>query len=442
MKQLMKILGIIGSILCISGLSMFGVGYAFGGSDYIATTDYENYKKALHLTEQAEPEDTVNNKVSSDNTKTAKKNSNNVKTYKLKSKKLGSFSSISANLSYVDLVIQPSKDQNAYLSYELFCKNSKNPFSYSIKNGCLYLKESNLQPCSLKEAVIKKNNIVFVGNKSVFFNNTNPIILYVPSKKSFKNSFFNMKDGDLHMNGLHCQTAKLNLKYGDTTIKKTSLDKASITTIDGDINMNNLTVSKTINIKTENGDILASKMKVPGTLSLDTIDGDINASNLHVSGNVKIDTEDGDINVSSLSASGKVQITTIDGDINAPNLGISGDLQITVEDGDINMPNLHAYASGTIKIESDYGDINASRMYSLGKVQLDSNGGDILLQINKQCINRMSITLDVMDGNMSIGKSLHGSKKRRGDGWSYTKKAAKGKASLKVRTREGDISAQ
>ena len=145
---------------------------------------------------------------------------------------------------------------------------------------------------------------------------------------------------------------------------------------------------------------------------------------------------------SSLSASGKVQITTIDGDINAPNLGISGDLQITVEDGDINMPNLHAYASGTIKIESDYGDINASRMYSLGKVQLDSNGGDILLQINKQCINRMSITLDVMDGNMSIGKSLHGSKKRRGDGWSYTKKASKGKASLKVRTREGDISAQ
>ena len=176
----------------------------------------------------------------------------------------------------------------------------------------------------------------------------------------------------------------------------------------------------TTSVKTADGDIILARVKVPGTLQLDTADGDINASGLAVSGTARI--------------------SVLDGDINASNLSISGALQINTEDGDLNIPNLYTYTSGTVKISTEYGDINASRLNVSGNAQLKSIGGDISLQINKKCLNRLAINMDVTDGEISANKSLHGSKKRRGDGWHYTKKAAKGNACLKVHTGDGDIS--
>lgn len=438
MKQLMKILGITGIFLCISGLGIFAIGCAYGGTDYIETTEYENFKKVLHPTEDTAQKEASENKVSSSNMKSARQNAKDVNTYKIKDKKLGTFSSITADLDYVDLIIKPSKNNSAYLSYELHCKNNKNPFSYDIKNGCLHLKESNFKEISWN--AIENNKTITVINEWKYINNyTNAVTLYVPSGTFYESSSFILNDGDLLIDGLHCQKANLRLNDGDATISKLFCNNAAVTTTDGDIKMTNMNITRNAKITTEDGDITLAKVKVPGTLQLDTMDGDIRGG-LSVSGTLKIDTEDGDINAPGLSISGTAQINTLDGDINAPNLGISGTLQINTEDGDLNIPKLYTYASGIVKISTSYGDVNASGLNILGNVQLKSMGGDISLQINKKCLSRTTINMDVTDGEISANKSLNGSKKRKGDGWHYTKKAPRGNAYLKVFTEDGDIS--
>lgn len=437
MKQLAKILGISGLILCLGGLGIFAVGYAYGGSDYIGTTDYENFKKALHLAEEATQEQTPESKVSSGNMKSAKKNTADTKTYKMKNKKLGAFSSIAADLDYIDLIIKPSKNQSAYLSYELHCKNNKNPFTYKIKDGCLHLNESNfIEAWDSSKSSISIKQWKFTAQS---YNNIDMVTLYVPSGTTYKNSNIVMNEGDLAVNGLRCKKANLKLENGDAAVKKLSCGNITVTTTDGDLIISDLNVTGTATVKTADGDITLTGVKVPGTLQLDTEDGDINAR-LKVSGTLKIDTEDGDITIPSLSVSGTARINVLDGDINAPNPGISGSLQINTEDGDLNISNLHTYASGTVKMNTEYGDINASQLNISGNTQFRSIGGDMLLQISRQCLNRLAISADVTDGNISVNKSLHGSKKRRGDGWYYTKKATGSKASLKVHTGDGDIS--
>lgn len=436
MKQLMKIFGIAGIILCVSGLGIFAVGYAYGGSDYIETTEYENFKKFLHLTKVTTQEELPESKIASDNMKSAKQDTANVKTYQIKNKKLGTFSSIAANLDYIDLIIKPSKDQSAYLSYELHCKNNKNPFSYNIKNGCLHLNESNFKEAWI---TVKNKTTAIKQWKFTTQNYISAVTLYVPSGTTYNSSNIVMNEGDLSINGLHCKKANIKLKYSDVTVKKLSCNNAAITTTDGDITVADLNITGTTSVKTADGDITLARVKVPGTLQLDTADGDISAG-LKVSGTLKINTEDGDINAPSLAVSCTARISVLDGDINAPNLGISGTLQINTEDGDLNIPNLYTYTSGTVKISTEYGDINASGLNVSGNAQLKSIGGDISLQINKKCLNRLAINMDVTDGEISANKSLHGSKKRRGDGWYYTKKAAKGNAYLKVHTGDGDIS--
>lgn len=300
-------------------------------------------------------------------------------------------------LDYIDLIIKPSKDQSAYLSYELHCKNNKNPFSYNIKNGCLHLNESNFKEAWI---TVKNKTTAIKQWKFTTQNYISAVTLYVPSGTTYNNSNIVMNEGDLSINGLHCKKANIKLKYSDVTVKKLSCNNAAITTTDGDITVADLNIT--------------------GTTSVKTADGDINASRLAVSGTARI--------------------SVLDGDINAPDLGISGTFQINTEDGDLNIPNLYTYTSGTVKISTEYGDINASGLNVSGNAQLKSIGGDISLQINKKCLNRLAINMDVTDGEISANKSLHGSKKRRGDGWYYTKKAAKGNAYLKVHTGDGDIS--
>lgn len=300
-------------------------------------------------------------------------------------------------LDYIDLIIKPSKDQSAYLSYELHCKNNKNPFSYNIKNGCLHLNESNFKEAWI---TVKNKTTAIKRWKFTTQNYISAVTLYVPSGTTYNNSNIVMNEGDLSINGLHCKKANIKLKYSDVTVKKLSCNNAAITTTDGDITV----------------------------------------ADLNITGTTSVKTADGDINAPSLAVSGTARISVLDGDINAPNLGISGTLQINTEDGDLNIPNLYTYTSGTVKISTEYGDINASGLNVSGNAQLKSIGGDISLQINKKCLNRLAINMDVTDGEISANKSLHGSKKRRGDGWYYTKKAAKGNAYLKVHTGDGDIS--
>lgn len=295
------------------------------------------------------------------------------------------------------MIIKPSKDQSAYLSYELHCKNNKNPFRYNIKNGCLHLNESNFKEAWI---TVKNKTTAIKQWKFTTQNYISAVTLYVPSGTTYNNSNIVMNEGDLSINGLHCKKANIKLKYSDVTVKKLSCNNAAITTTDGDITVADLNIT--------------------GTTSVKTADGDINASRLAVSGTARI--------------------SVLDGDINAPDLGISGTFQINTEDGDLNIPNLYTYTSGTVKISTEYGDINASGLNVSGNAQLKSIGGDISLQINKKCLNRLAINMDVTDGEISANKSLHGSKKRRGDGWYYTKKVAKGNAYLKVHTGDEDIS--
>ncbi len=215
-------------------------------------------------------------------------------TYKLKEKKLGKVQGFEANLEYLDLCIKTSKKPYAYLSYEIPCKNHKNPFSYNIRNHVLYLNESGLKEPSWNDLIgkMKKSK-----KKYYFASYVTRVTLYLPSHSMIKTGCVNMKYGDFYLSAKNLQCQKLNIKLGD-----------------GDASIANTIVPGQLNINLTKGDLATARCKISGTAQFHLKDGDFAAKDLHVSGKTMIDTRNGDITIKNISVSGNMQVNTVNGD--------------------------------------------------------------------------------------------------------------------------------
>ena len=164
MKRFMKILGIAGIAFCLCGFAMIGIGYAFGGEDYMKAENLADIKNVFFRTVESDLKrglkeignikiDTGEVKVDIGDIKVGNKqkdstDSDDVQTWKLDDVRLGSVSSIKADLDCIDFDIAVSEDRDFHLSYELQCMNRTNPLSYSLENGILTLKETNFKGAS------------------------------------------------------------------------------------------------------------------------------------------------------------------------------------------------------------------------------------------------------------------------------------------------------
>ena len=130
--------------------------------------------------------------------------------------------------------------------------------------------------------------------------------------------FRTLDDGDFDANTLTANSGKLTFSYGDCDLQKASLGNISLTSKDGDLTVNELTLSGKTKIALSYGDaeitLNDSTKKVSG-FDLATHYGTITASGLN--GNKTLD-EDDDVNTfqsDSKDGKTKLSIDSKDGDI-------------------------------------------------------------------------------------------------------------------------------
>lgn len=318
MKKTTKTLFGIGGALCLIGILLFGVGFAGGGTKYVHATNL--------------------NTMDAHSEKNSKENH-----FKLEKTELSDFDSLDISLKDSDLNIKESPNEKGYIEYVQETKKAKNPLSYSIKNNTLTLKENGNSGASYHvsvdisflQAILNGENIDDDTDARADYENY--VTLYLPKDKilssakinlgygdlSLKNGNFNtanitLQDGGFSANTFTANNGKITLSYGDCILKETTLGNIKITSDDGDINADNLSLTGQTNISLSYGDAtfaLTNSTKEITGYDVAANYGDIQTSGL--TGN-KISSNDGDVNkfqTDSKDGKTKLIVNSDDGDI-------------------------------------------------------------------------------------------------------------------------------
>ena len=197
-----------------------------------------------------------------------------VKLFEGKKKQLSSVHRIEADLDMIDFRIVSTKKQKSSFAYSVYCKNSKNPLQYDVKNGVLYLKETGYKELSHEERKQK------FGDDWWKWKYRSKVTLYLPEKTGIKD---------------------INVTKGDLIIgKQVHFSDMDIQMEKGDLVISGLHVSGTTKINLKEGDLVAKTVVVPGNMQVTAKEGDITASDLKVSGNLQINSDEGDILVAQI----------------------------------------------------------------------------------------------------------------------------------------------
>ena len=313
MRKIIKTLLGIGGAFCLIGALLFSIGFTSGGTKYVHDTNLNSMN------------------AQEDNKESANR-------FTLKKTEIPDFTSLNINLEDSDLNIEESPNEKSYIEYAQATKDKKNPVSYSIENGTLTLKEAgntgasyyiNVDISFLQAALSSKNIEDYTKESSKY---ENYVTLYLPKDKLVssakiylgygdfyvKNATFDTTNIKLDANTLTANSGKLTFSYGDCDLQKASLGNISLTSKDGDLTVNELTLSGKTKIALSYGDaeitLNDSTKKVSG-FDLATHYGTITASGLN--GNKTLD-EDDDVNTfqsDSKDGKTKLSIDSKDGDI-------------------------------------------------------------------------------------------------------------------------------
>lgn len=316
MKKTTRTLLGIGGAFCLIGALLFGIGFVSGGTKYVHATNL--------------------NTMNAQSVQDAKENY-----FTLEKTELSDFNSLNVNLKNSDFNIKESPNEKSYIEYVQETTKAKNPLSYSIKNNTLTLKENGNTGASytvsvdisfLQPLLSGKNMASYMDEKS---NYKNYVTLYLPKNKllssakvnlgygdfSLKNTSFNtaditLDDGDFIADTITVNSGTISLSYGDCDFKKASLNNTTIKSADGDISMNNLYLSEKVKLALSYGDaVLTLNDSTKKTAGFDLIThyGTINTSSLTGSHTEKDDEE----TFKSESKDGKtmLSINSEDGDI-------------------------------------------------------------------------------------------------------------------------------
>lgn len=316
MKKTTRTLLGIGGAFCLIGALLFGIGFMSGGTKYVHAT---NLNAMNAQSDQDEKENY----------------------FTLEKTELSDFNSLNVNLKNSDFNIKESPNEKSYIEYVQETTKAKNPLSYSIKNNTLTLKENGNTGASytisvdisfLQPLLSGKNIASYMDEKT---NYKNYVTLYLPKDKllssakvdlgygdfSLKNTAFNtadiiLDDGDFIADTITVNGGTISLSYGDCDFKKASLSNTTIKSADGDISMNNLYLSEKVKLALSYGDAMLTlndSTKKTAGFNLITHYGTINTSSLTGSKTEKDDEE----TFKAESKDGKtvLNISSEDGDI-------------------------------------------------------------------------------------------------------------------------------
>ena len=316
MRKITKTLLGIGGAFCLIGALLFGIGFVSGGTKYVHATNLNA------MNAQSDPD--------------AKENH-----FTLEKTELSDFNSLNVSLKNSDFNIKESPNEKSYIEYVQETTKAKNPLSYSIKNNTLTLKENGNTGASytvsvdisfLQPLLSGKNMASYMDEKS---NYKNYVTLYLPKDKLLSSAKVNLGYGDFSLKSASLSTADItlddgdfiadtitvnsgtiSLSYGDCDFKKASLSNTTIKSADGDISMNNLYLSEKVKLALSYGDaVLTLNDSTKKTAGFDLIThyGTINTSSLTGSHTEKDDEE----TFKSESKDGKtmLSINSEDGDI-------------------------------------------------------------------------------------------------------------------------------
>ena len=316
MKKTTRTLLGIGGAFCLIGALLFGIGFVSGGTKYVHATNL--------------------NAMNAQSDQDSKENH-----FTLEKTELSDFNSLNVSLKNSDFNIKESPNEKSYIEYVQETTKAKNPLSYSIKNNTLTLKENGNTGASytisvdisfLQPLLSGKNIASYTDEKA---NYKNYVTLYLPKDKllssakvnlgygdfSLKNTTFNtadiiLDDGDFIADTITVNGGTISLSYGDCDFKKASLSNTTIKSADGDISMNNLYLSEKVKLTLSYGDAvltLNDSTKNTAGFNLITHYGTINTSSLTGSKTEKDDEE----TFKAESKDGKtvLNISSEDGDI-------------------------------------------------------------------------------------------------------------------------------
>lgn len=212
--------------------------------------------------------------------------------YKLSKRKISRIKKVDVHLSSADIELRKSGDKNFYFSYNLACRNKRNPLSYSVKNGVLKIKESGLEwPGDFIN--MESGNTNYNINKY-----KNKIYVYVPSGAVLENCIADTDNGDIDIDNISLKNLDVKTGNGDLDISGAVLPgSAKIKTDNGDLDISDTLITGKINVISDNGDFDIEDTKINGLLDIDTDNGDLDAEGLNIKGKVKINSGSGDISI-------------------------------------------------------------------------------------------------------------------------------------------------
>ena len=270
MKKSTKQLLITGAAFCGAGLVMFGAGMTSGGREYVKNADLNVINGAATLT-------------SSDSHAVLEKT------------EIDSFSTVNADLRYIDLKVKPSPDDKFYISYNVETSNGVLPVSYQISDGTLNLVESKGNS-SYSYIHIDINFLqMMLGQRSIIENQNN-VVLYIPKNQKLESFSCNMGDGYLNIDSLRSQKLLVSADYGDINLKDLDISEGSVSSSDGDLEATDSLLRNT-SLNTDYGDMDIQNTSIhDGEITLS--DGDLTGKQITFSGETSVTDNLGDISLS------------------------------------------------------------------------------------------------------------------------------------------------
>lgn len=137
--------------------------------------------------------------------------------------------------------------------------------------------------------------------------------------------------GDMEFTGVTVAALSVSTVSGDVDLTKVQTDDLTVGTTSGDVDLEHTTVSGGTNLETTSGELDLEDCTLNGPLSVSSVSGDLEGQAM-ISGNVTIDTTSGDVELelSGSPAHSAGDISTTSGEMNLQGLQAQADYVVNV----------------------------------------------------------------------------------------------------------------
>lgn len=247
-------------------------------------------------------------------------------------KTIDSFTNLSINTNYYDIIIKETDDDKASVSY-LYDKAL--PIDYSVDNNTLTLRDN---PKKSHFSNIHINLFLLSDLKSFLDTGTaispNTIVLSIPKSITLETLAIKSNSSDISLNDINIKDLNLTSRAGDLLIQNTTIDSSKIILNGGDSDILNSQLNQTT-LKLPAGD-----MTIEDTMLNDT----------------NITLSQGDFIGTNLTYQNTNSLTQVSGDTSIGladyNLNISYNASVSLTE------KLTTSATNNLSIENKFGDVN------------------------------------------------------------------------------------